>query len=40
VIEKSDILVQVVDGRDPLFYRCHDLEDYVLDPTANPYHKE
>lgn len=29
VVEKSDILVQVVDGRDPLFYRCVDLEKYV-----------
>lgn len=28
VVERSDILVQVVDGRDPLFYRSEDLEDY------------
>lgn len=25
-IEKSDILVQIVDGRDPLFFRCEDLD--------------
>lgn len=29
VIEKSDILVQIVDCRDPLFFRCDDLEKYV-----------
>ncbi|KRW99507.1 P-loop containing nucleoside triphosphate hydrolase [Pseudocohnilembus persalinus] len=29
VVERSDILVQIVDGRDPLFYRCEDLESYV-----------
>lgn len=29
VTEKSDILVQVVDGRNPMFYRCPDLEKYV-----------
>jgi large subunit GTPase 1 len=40
VVEKSDILVQVVDGRDPLFYRCEDLEKYVLEPAARPYRKD
>ena len=29
VIEKSDILVQIVDCRDPTFFRCRDLERYV-----------
>lgn len=29
VCERSDVVVQVVDARDPLFYRCEDLETYV-----------
>jgi large subunit GTPase 1 len=29
VLEKSDIIVQIVDGRDPLFFRCEDLETYA-----------
>ena len=29
VCERSDVVVQVVDARDPLFYRCPDLEAYV-----------
>ena len=29
VIERSDILVQIVDCRDPMFFRCPDLEKYV-----------
>jgi len=35
VLERSDIVVQVVDGRDPLLYRCEDLEAYCreLNPT-------
>lgn len=28
-VEKSDVVVQIVDGRDPLFYRCISLEEYV-----------
>ena len=34
VIEKSDVVIQIVDGRDPLFFRCLDLEQYVkeVDP--------
>ncbi|KAL4446500.1 hypothetical protein ABPG74_001241 [Tetrahymena malaccensis] len=28
VIERSDIIVQIVDGRDPLFFRCPDVEVY------------
>ena len=35
VCERSDIVVQVVDARDPLFYRCPDLEQYIteIDPA-------
>ncbi|XP_027346461.1 GTPase LSG1-2-like [Abrus precatorius] len=29
VVERSDLLVMVVDSRDPLFYRCPDLETYA-----------
>ncbi|XP_071706686.1 GTPase LSG1-2-like [Rutidosis leptorrhynchoides] len=29
VVERSDLLVMVVDARDPLFYRCPDLEAYA-----------
>ena len=29
VLEKSDLVVQVVDARDPMFYNCPDLEAYV-----------
>lgn len=29
VIEFSDVIVQIVDARDPLLYRCKDLEKYV-----------
>ncbi|KAI3795895.1 hypothetical protein L1987_38555 [Smallanthus sonchifolius] len=29
VLERSDLLVMVVDTRDPLFYRCPDLEAYA-----------
>uniref|UniRef100_A0A7N1A4J1 CP-type G domain-containing protein n=1 Tax=Kalanchoe fedtschenkoi TaxID=63787 RepID=A0A7N1A4J1_KALFE len=31
VLERSDLLVMVVDARDPLFYRCPDLEDYAME---------
>ncbi|XP_075078000.1 GTPase LSG1-2 [Nicotiana tabacum] len=31
VVERSDLLVMVVDARDPLFYRCPDLEAYALE---------
>ena len=31
VVERSDILVQVVDARNPLLFRSNDLEDYVLE---------
>lgn len=29
VVEKADVLVQIVDCRNPLFFRCEDLETYV-----------
>ncbi|NWY16010.1 LSG1 GTPase, partial [Aphelocoma coerulescens] len=29
VIERSDIVVQIVDARNPLLFRCQDLESYV-----------
>ncbi|KAG8445120.1 hypothetical protein GDO86_010043 [Hymenochirus boettgeri] len=31
VIERSDIVVQIVDARNPLLFRCEDLECYVKD---------
>lgn len=31
VVEKSDLLIQIIDCRDPLFYRCEDLENYVTE---------
>ncbi|KAL3681338.1 hypothetical protein R1sor_024294 [Riccia sorocarpa] len=35
VLERSDLVVVVVDSRNPLFYRCPDLENYVreIDPS-------
>lgn len=29
VCENSHLLLQIVDGRDPMFYRCEDLEVYL-----------
>lgn len=31
VVERSDVVVQVVDARDPLRYRCEDLERYAME---------
>lgn len=31
VLERSHAVAQIVDARDPLLYRCHDLEAYVLE---------
>ncbi|AEO63421.1 5b6f17a5-ff13-46cb-b72e-b2c38699836f [Thermothielavioides terrestris] len=31
VIERSDVVVQIVDARNPLMFRCEDLEAYVKD---------
>ena len=36
VIERSQLLVQIVDARNPLRYRCIDLERYVESLPANP----
>ena len=35
VIERSELIVQIVDARNPLLFRCRDLERYVaeVDPT-------
>lgn len=37
VIERSDLVVQIVDARNPLMFRCEDLENYVkeVDPKKN-----
>lgn len=37
VIERSDLVVQIVDARNPLLFRSEDLEDYVkeVDPRKN-----
>lgn len=29
VVERSDVIVQIVDARDPMLYRCRDFEEYV-----------
>ena len=34
VLERSDLVVQIVDARDPLMYRCEDLEEYVREHAA------
>ncbi|KAG6551011.1 hypothetical protein Mapa_007244 [Marchantia paleacea] len=35
VLERSDLVVVVVDSRNPLFYRCADLENYVREIDPN-----
>lgn len=35
VIERSDIVVQIVDARNPLLFRCADLEAYVKEVSPN-----
>ncbi|XP_054441124.1 large subunit GTPase 1 homolog [Pteronotus mesoamericanus] len=35
VIERSDIVVQIVDARNPLLFRCEDLECYVKEIDGN-----
>ncbi|KAK7579639.1 hypothetical protein V9T40_000268 [Parthenolecanium corni] len=35
VVERSDVLVQIVDARNPLMFRCEDLERYVLEVDEN-----
>ena len=34
VIERSDIIVQIVDARNPLLFRCRDLEKYVCETSG------
>ena len=31
VLERSHLIVQIVDARNPLRFRCEDLEEYVQD---------
>ncbi|XP_066503867.1 large subunit GTPase 1 homolog [Hoplias malabaricus] len=35
VIERSDIVVQIVDARNPLLFRCPDLEKYVKEVSSH-----
>lgn len=35
VIERSDVVVQILDSRNPLLFRCEDLEKYVKEVDAN-----
>ncbi|KAH0537910.1 large subunit GTPase 1 homolog [Cotesia glomerata] len=35
VVERSDVVVQIVDARNPLLFRCEDLEKYVHEVDAN-----
>nr|CAD7261362.1 unnamed protein product [Timema shepardi] len=35
VVERSDVVVQIVDARNPLLFRCKDLERYVLEVSPN-----
>ncbi|NXL90026.1 LSG1 GTPase, partial [Alectura lathami] len=35
VIERSDIVVQIVDARNPLLFRCQDLESYVKEVSKD-----
>lgn len=35
VIERSDVIVQIVDARNPLLFRCPDLESYVTEVSKD-----
>lgn len=35
VVERSDVVVQIVDARNPLLFRCEDLEHYVKEVNAD-----
>lgn len=35
VVERSDVVVQIVDARNPLLFRCEDLEKYVKEVSTN-----
>ena len=34
VLERSHLIVQIVDARNPLRFRCEDLEEYIKDVEA------
>ena len=34
-VDKSELLFQIVDGRNPLYYRCPDLEKYIKEVDPN-----
>lgn len=34
VVERSEVVVQIVDARNPLLYRCNDLETYVKEISS------
>ena len=35
VVEKCQVLIQIVDGRNPLYFRCPDLEAYIKEVDVN-----
>ncbi|EFN64494.1 Large subunit GTPase 1-like protein [Camponotus floridanus] len=35
VVERSDVVIQIVDARNPLLFRCEDLERYVKEIDSN-----
>ncbi|CAG9840650.1 unnamed protein product [Diabrotica balteata] len=35
VVERSDVIVQIVDARNPLLFRCEDLEKYVKEVSSD-----
>ncbi|KAK0157417.1 hypothetical protein PV328_011162 [Microctonus aethiopoides] len=35
VVERSDVVIQIVDARNPLLFRCEDLEKYVKEVDEN-----
>lgn len=35
VVERSDVVVQILDARNPLMFRCRDLEKYVKEVKSN-----
>lgn len=35
MLERSHLIVQIVDARNPLRFRCEDLESYVQDLEGN-----
>jgi large subunit GTPase 1 len=35
VVDRCDLLIQIVDGRNPLYFHCPDLESYIKDVNPN-----